>query len=61
MIDVDCVSPAVPPFVLHEPNKPSGLDQSRFLVFGSVDNILRLWSVQSGKRLYQWGFPTAGT
>jgi len=33
--------------------------QSRFLVSGSADNILRLWSVQSGKCLFKWEFPTA--
>jgi len=33
--------------------------QSRFLVSGSADNTLRLWSVQSGKCLYKWEFPTA--
>ena len=26
---------------------------------GSADNTLRLWSVQSGKCLYKWEFPTA--
>ena len=46
-------------FVLHEPNKSSDLAQSRFLVSGSADNTLRLWSVQSGKCLYKWEFPTA--
>lgn len=33
--------------------------QSRFLVSGSADNTLRLWSVQTGKCLYSWEFPTA--
>ncbi len=33
--------------------------QSRFLVSGSADNTLRLWSVQTGKCLYHWEFPTA--
>lgn len=33
--------------------------QSRFLISGSADNTLRLWSVQSGKCLYEWEFPTA--
>ncbi|KAH8104640.1 WD40 repeat-like protein [Cristinia sonorae] len=33
--------------------------QSRFLVSGSADNTLRLWSVQTGKCLYKWEFPTA--
>jgi len=29
------------------------------MVTGSADNTLRLWSVQSGKSLYTWEFPTA--
>ncbi|KAJ7066528.1 WD40-repeat-containing domain protein [Mycena amicta] len=33
--------------------------ESRFLVSGSADNTLRLWSVASGKCLYTWEFPTA--
>lgn len=47
------------PSVLNEPDRPSGPAQSRFLVSGSADNTLRLWSVQSGKCLYKWEFPTA--
>nr|GAT45747.1 eukaryotic translation initiation factor 3 [Mycena chlorophos] len=33
--------------------------ESRFLVSGSADNTLRLWSVATGKCLYTWEFPTA--
>jgi len=33
--------------------------QSRFFVSGSADNTLKLWSVQTGKCLYTWEFPTA--
>ncbi|EGN94035.1 hypothetical protein SERLA73DRAFT_189186 [Serpula lacrymans var. lacrymans S7.3] len=33
--------------------------QSKFLVSGSADNTLRLWSVSTGKCLYTWEFPTA--
>jgi WD40 repeat protein len=33
--------------------------QSRFLVSGSADNEMRLWSVQTGKCLFTWEFPTA--
>ena len=33
--------------------------ESRFLVSGAADNTLRLWSVQTGKCLYNWEFPTA--
>ena len=33
--------------------------QSRFLVSGSADNTMRLWSVQTGKCLFRWEFPTA--
>ncbi|THH16950.1 hypothetical protein EW146_g3783 [Bondarzewia mesenterica] len=33
--------------------------QSRFLVTGSADNEMRLWSVQTGQCLYVWEFPTA--
>jgi len=33
--------------------------QSRFLVSGSADNEMRLWSVQTGKCLFVWEFPTA--
>ncbi|KAJ7442193.1 eukaryotic translation initiation factor 3 [Mycena galericulata] len=32
---------------------------SRFLVSGSADNTLRLWSVVTGECLYTWEFPTA--
>ena len=58
-IDVDCMSPTIPPFVLKKSNEPSGPAQSRFLMSGSADNTLRLWSVQAGKCLYKWEFPTA--
>ncbi|KAI0040048.1 WD40 repeat-like protein [Auriscalpium vulgare] len=33
--------------------------QSHFLVTGSADNEMRLWSVQTGKCLFVWEFPTA--
>ncbi|KAJ7504294.1 WD40-repeat-containing domain protein [Mycena galericulata] len=33
--------------------------ESRFLVSGSADNTLRLWSVSAGICLYTWEFPTA--
>jgi translation initiation factor 3 subunit I len=33
--------------------------QSRFFVSGSADNEMRLWSVQTGKCLFVWEFPTA--
>lgn len=33
--------------------------QSHYLVSGSADNTMRLWSVQTGKCLYRWEFPTA--
>ncbi|TFY71064.1 hypothetical protein EVG20_g1930 [Dentipellis fragilis] len=33
--------------------------QSRFMVSGSADNEMRLWSVQTGKCLFVWEFPTA--
>jgi translation initiation factor 3 subunit I len=29
------------------------------MVSGAADNTLRLWSVQTGKCLYTWEFPTA--
>lgn len=32
---------------------------SEFLVSGSADNTLKLWSVKSGACLYTWEFPTA--
>lgn len=32
---------------------------SRFLVSGSADNTMRLWSVETGKCLFFWEFPTA--
>jgi len=47
------------PTAFLEPNEAPGPAQSRFLVSGSADNTLRLWSVQSGKCLYEWEFPTA--
>ena len=31
--------------------------QSRFLVSGSADNMLKLWEVATGKCLYTWEFP----
>jgi len=33
--------------------------QSKFMVSGSADNTLKLWSVSTGKCLYTWEFPTA--
>ncbi|KAJ7430973.1 WD40-repeat-containing domain protein [Mycena galericulata] len=33
--------------------------ESRFLVSGSADNTLRLWSVATGESLYTWEFPMA--
>jgi translation initiation factor 3 subunit I len=33
--------------------------QSKFMVSGSADNTLKLWSVSTGKCLYAWEFPTA--
>ncbi|KZS92258.1 WD40 repeat-like protein [Sistotremastrum niveocremeum HHB9708] len=33
--------------------------ESRFFITGSADNTLRLWSVSTGKELFQWEFPTA--
>jgi len=33
--------------------------KSELLVSGSADNTMRLWSVQTGKCLYKWDFPTA--
>jgi translation initiation factor 3 subunit I len=38
---------------------PTFAAQSRFLVSGSADNEMRLWSVQTGKCLFLWEFPTA--
>jgi len=29
------------------------------MISGSADNTLRLWSVQTGKNLFTWEFPTA--
>jgi len=33
--------------------------QSKYMVSGSADNTLKLWSVSTGKCLYTWEFPTA--
>lgn len=33
--------------------------KSEFLLSGSADNTMKLWSVQTGKCLYTWEFPTA--
>ncbi|KAH8806629.1 WD40-repeat-containing domain protein [Flagelloscypha sp. PMI_526] len=33
--------------------------QSKFLVSGAADNQMRLWSVENGKCLHTWEFPTA--
>ena len=35
------------------------LGESRFLVSGSADNMMKLWEVKTGKCLYTWEFPTA--
>ena len=35
------------------------LAQSKFMVSGSADNTLKLWSVSTGKCLHTWEFPTA--
>ena len=34
-------------------------EDTKFFVSGAADNTLRLWSVQTGKCLYTWEFPTA--
>jgi translation initiation factor 3 subunit I len=33
--------------------------QSRFLVSGSADDEMQLWSAQAGKWLFAWEFPKA--
>lgn len=33
--------------------------ETKYFVSGAADNTLRLWSVQTGKCLYTWEFPTA--
>ncbi|CAG7846299.1 Eukaryotic translation initiation factor 3 subunit I {ECO:0000255/HAMAP-Rule:MF_03008} Short=eIF3i {ECO:0000255/HAMAP-Rule:MF_03008}; AltName: Full=Eukaryotic translation initiation factor 3 39 kDa subunit homolog {ECO:0000255/HAMAP-Rule:MF_03008}; Short=eIF-3 39 kDa subunit homolog {ECO:0000255/HAMAP-Rule:MF_03008} [Serendipita indica DSM 11827] len=33
--------------------------ESRFLVSGSADNMMKLWEVKTGKCLFTWEFPTA--
>ncbi|KIM30962.1 hypothetical protein M408DRAFT_327876 [Serendipita vermifera MAFF 305830] len=33
--------------------------ESRFLISGSADNMMKLWEVKTGKCLYTWEFPTA--
>jgi WD40 repeat protein len=37
----------------------SSAAESKFMVSGAADNTLRLWSVQTGKNLFTWEFPTA--
>ena len=55
-IDVDCARRCF----LSLPNVWSVfVAQSRFLVSGAADNEMRLWSVQTGKCLFVWEFPTA--
>ncbi len=51
----------IPAFLLQRFSYPlvRTLEQSRFLVSGSADNTMRLWSVQTGKCLFSWEFPTA--
>jgi len=44
-------------FNAHYPHPSTA--QTRFLISGSADNTLKLWSVQTGKCLYTWEFPTA--
>lgn len=62
-IDVDCKKLFVFGRIFALTGIPSFPDhnvaQSRFLVSGSADNTMRLWSVQTGKCLYRWEFPTA--
>ena len=66
-IDVDCAC-FLPPYSLQPSPSPTPLvcfslidpaAQSRFFVSGSADNEMRLWSVQTGKCLFVWEFPTA--
>lgn len=33
--------------------------ETKYFISGAADNTLRLWSVQTGKCLYTWEFPTA--
>lgn len=33
--------------------------ETRFLVSGSADNMMKLWDIGTGKCLYTWEFPTA--
>lgn len=33
--------------------------ETRFLVSGSADNMMKLWDIATGKCLYTWEFPTA--
>ena len=40
-------------------NPLSVVAKSQFLVSGSADNMMKLWSVQTGRCLYTWEFPTA--
>lgn len=40
-------------------NDRASTAESKFLVSGSADNTLRLWSVATGKCLYTWEFQTA--
>jgi translation initiation factor 3 subunit I len=40
-------------------SQPRLLGESRFLVSGSADNMMKLWEVKTGKCLYTWEFPTA--
>ena len=35
------------------------IGESRFLVSGSADNMMKLWDVKTGKCLFTWEFPTA--
>lgn len=43
----------------HDSDRPFLLGDSRFLVSGSADNMMKLWDVGTGKCLYTWEFPTA--
>jgi len=62
-IDVDCAcfpqSPGITSSFPHLAIANTPVAQSRFLVSGSADNEMRLWSVQTGKCLFVWEFPTA--
>ncbi|CAE6436764.1 unnamed protein product [Rhizoctonia solani] len=54
-VDIDCTN--FPPHSKRSSNFYAA--QSRFMLSGAADNMMKLWDASTGKCLYTWEFPTA--